>query len=918
VLLGRQTERARVERLLNDARQGRSGLLVLRGEAGIGKTTLLRYAEDLAEAMTVVSATGIETEAELEYSSLLELVRPLLSRLDEIPINQADALREALGLAPPSRRDRFAVGAALLSLLAASAEAHPLLVVVDDAQWVDRASLEAIGFAAHRLRADRAAFLVATRDDAGTLAAKRADAVDLVGLDEGDVATLFERLGAAGLDIATVERLRVATGGNPLALSELTGLLTPAQMSAWRADEEPLPVGGDLREAFARRAESLPPRTREALVVAATASNRDVEVIARALRGLGLDLAALVSAEDAGLIELSEGSVMFRHPLVRAAIHQAAPPSERRNAHAALADALAGSDDERRAWHLAAAALGPDESIAAALEDVASRSSSRGGHTAAAQALAQAARLSGDDGARLDRLVRAAQSSWSSGTPEVSIAILDEALGLSVDARGRSRALALRGRIEGDVGQQSAARDMLLEAAALVEEDDPLEAASDLLAATTPLYFGGDVAGSLATAERARALVPRDGSPLDVRADVVLGWALSHAGRNEEAETTLVPALERILATDPLTQPALQNARLALDILERPREVRELAPMVDSLARADGPLALVNALEQDTRFLVRSGEWDRAVASGEETLGIAGALGHEVDVSRVHVLLGTVDAARGDESQCSARLEHVARAARLHGLETLSATADVVQGLLELGLGRLADAASTLERVARRSEQLGLFARDVVPEPDLVEALVALGRHEDARRWLDAFHERASRASPRWGAALVARGRGILNPGEFDSDFAEALDLHRVVPDRFQEGRTLLAFGERLRRATRKRDARTPLREALVVFEELEAAPWIMRTRRELRATGEKLGRRVAASGDDLTPQELQVALQVASGKTNKDVGAALFLSPKTVEFHLARVYRKLDISSRAALIRRYAEAGDAVLEPVG
>jgi len=911
VLFGRATERARIERLLDDARAGRSGVLVLRGEPGIGKTTLLRHARDLAEAMTVVTATGVEAEAEVEYSGLLELTRPLLHVLDEIPVHQADALRDALGMAPPTTRDPFAIGAALLSLVAAVAEERPCLVLVDDGHWLDRASADALRFAARRLFADRVAFLFAVRVHEGfSFDTDGLATLDLTGLGEDEASDLLGHAGVGDhLPEEVLQDVYAATAGNPLALTELGGLLTPAELAAWRLRVEPLPVGGAVQEAFARRAGSLPAATRTALIVSAAASTSEAAVIDGALRALGLSLKALEPAEDVGLVSITAGEVAFRHPLVRSAIHHSAPMSERRAAHAALADALARSGQEdRRAWHLAAAALGADESVAAMLDSMAARSQERGAHAAAATALEQAARLTPDESSRLDRLVRAAEAGWLGGSPKSALALLEEALPLCDDDPSRSRVLALHGRIEGEVGEQGWARDLLLEAASLVQDSDPSAAAPILLLATTPLYFGGDVAGSLATAERARSLVPRDEGPLDTRADVVLGWALSHAGRGSEAEPVLVGALEKLLADSRPSQPALQNARLVLDILERMPEAHRLGPAVDALARANGPVALLGALEQETRFLVRAGEWRRAVASGEEALDIGSALGHVVDQARLHVLLAVVDAGRGDEPSCRARLAEVAESAERHGLEVLAATVDAVRGLLELGLGRLEPAAATLEAVATRSEAHGLFARDVTPEPDLVQALVALGREDEARGWLEAYELRGSRASPRWGAALVSRCRGILEEG-FESHFLEALELHQAVPDRFQEARTLLAFGERLRRAAKKREARERLRQALESFEQLDAEPWVKRTRRELRATGEKLGRRSAESGDDLTPQELQVALQVAEGRTNRDVAAALFLSPKTVEFHLARVYRKLDISSRAELIRRFAEA---------
>jgi DNA-binding CsgD family transcriptional regulator len=919
MLLGRRDERMRIERLLDDARRGRSGSLVVRGEAGIGKTTLLRYARDLGEAMTVVTATGVEAEAELEYSGLLELTRPLLHVLDELPPHQADAMREALGLSAPTRRDRFAIGAALLSLLAAAAEERPLLVLVDDAQWLDHASSDAVRFASRRLFADCVAFLVAVRAGGeGAFETSGFDVLDLGGLGVDEVGSLLARSGVETLSRDTLEHLQEATRGNPLALTEAAEQLAPEELAAWRAGAEPLPVGTAVGRAFARSAESLPAETRRALVLAAVASVPDVDVLARALARLELELGSLEPAEDSGLVSLLRGVVAFRHPLVRSAIHHAASPSDRRAAHAAFADALAESGlEDRRAWHLAAAALGPDEEIAGALDSVAERSRERSGHAAAAAALEHAARLSPDEATRRDRLVRAAEASWAGGSPPKAAELVDEALAISHDATSRSRALALRGRIEREAGLQPLARDMLLEAAALAEEEAPEDAAAMLHDAANTMYFGGDVEGSLRVAEHARELAPRDESLLDGRADLLVGWALSHAGRDEEAGVALTRAVELLLAGDEADLRRLLSARLALDILERDAEGDALTTRIIAGARGDGPLALARALEQATRFDVRAGRWRRAVANGEEGLEIASALGHGFDISSLLVLLARVDAARGEDERCRERLDRTLAVAHAHGLETLADEVLTVRGLLDLGLGRLPEAVESLERVARISEQRGLFGRDITPEPDLVEALLALGRLDEARRWLDAFAGRASRASPQWGAALVARCRAMLEEVEFEELFLEALGLHLAVPDRFQEARTLLAFGERLRRAGRRRDARDRLRQALDLLEELEATPWTERARAELRATGERLRRARAAPGDELTPQELQVALQVAEGKTNKEAAAALFLSPKTIEFHLASVYRKLGVASRRELIKRVSAQGVEALAPV-
>ena len=642
----------------------------------------------------------------------------------------------------------------------------------------------------------------------------------------------------------------------------------------------------------------------------------DVETIDRALAGLGLTLEALEQAEDAGLVSIDRGVVEFEHPLVRSAVHSAATASERRVAHRALADALAaGGNQDRRAWHLAGAALGPDEEAAAALEGLAWRSHERGGHAAASSALEHAARLTPDGLVRLDRLAGAAEAAWGGGAPATAITLLDEALTGCRDPARRARLLSLRGRIEHEIGHQVKSRELLLEAADLMEQVDAPRAASILLYSLAPIHYGGDVDAGLRVAERARELVPRDGSDLDSRADSFLGWALFQAGRGAEG----VPILEQAIRALPVTgasRPQLRRAAISLSLLERSAESERLVQQVVDVARREGPTAISYALDQAARYAVRSGAWSRAVAIGEEGLALTKEIGTAADVANILVTLARVDAACGHEDRCRERITAATETAVAHGLDTVLHQGQAVVGLLDLGLGRLESAAEELERVARSVEQLGVFTRDLTAEPDLVEALLRLGRVGEAHEWLEAYAARGAWASPRWAAALVARCRGLLARRDDESarHLQEALDLHRAVPDRFQEARTLLCFGERLRGAGRKVDAREPLRQALAGFEALGALPWAERTRAELRATGETIRRAGHQFGDDLTPQELQVALQVADGKTNKEAAAALFLSPKTIEFHLAGVYPKLGVRTRAELIKRVTTEGAGAL----
>lgn len=918
MLLGRKTERARIERLLNEARQGRGGALLIRGEPGIGKTSLLDYAIDLAEAMTVVRAVGVESEAELEYSGLVEICRPLASGLGGLPDHQAETLRGALGLSSARPGDRFAVGAATLSLLALAAEGRPLLVVVDDAQWIDAASADALAFAARRLAVDAVAFLVAIRDDA-TAFGDGFDELALGGLDAESATRLLGSVSSVAVPSRVAARLFEATNGNPLGLSELPRVLTPEQLSGESRIQEPLPVGSGVERSYSTSVALLPDKTQHALVALAVSTSGDVDLLANALRPSG-GVKVLEPAEDAGLLDIQDDRFVFRHPLVRSAVVQAAPPSVRRQAHRALADALQRpEDDERRAWHLAAAAVGPDPDAAEALAAAAKRARDRGGFEAASEAFERSARLTEDAAPRFGRLADAADAAWSGGDSVRAGALIDELLSTDTDPRLRARLVQLRGRIELQAGTPARARDLFIDAAELVEDLDPSAAAASFILAVAACHHGGMTGEGLLLAERTRKVAPRDGGHADLQADYMLGRALRLAGRAEDGAAVLEPVLDRLLEAENPGLVDVTRASLAAASLERDRVSREQAGRATRLARTEGPMMLAQTLTLLSETCVRQGEWQRAVAAANEGLALARDLGQPNVAAYFLQSLVRVEGGRGNEAACRAHAEEAMPLIRASGVATPALLVSCSLGMLELVLGRLDGAVAILEESSRTAVSNGVFGRDILPDLDLVEALARLGRIRDARRVFDAWTERDGFEGSRYVGALAARCRGLLGGDDaLDAEFEEALCLHDDSVNPFGEARTRLCYGERLRRAGRRVDARVQLRAALDGFERLEATAWIKRTRRELRATGEKLGRRAASSGDELTPQELQVALQVAEGKTNKDVGAALFLSPKTVEFHLARVYRKLDISSRAELIRRFAKTGGLVPEAVG
>src|SRR5262245_57253216 len=479
MLVGREEGCPRLDRVLESARRGRSAVLLLRGEPGVGKTSLLRYAIQRAEAMNVVRATGVELEAELEFSGLLELCRPLLHHLDGLPEVQAEALSGVLGRREVEIHDRFVVGAATLSLLAAAAEREALLVVIDDAHWLDSPSADALRFAVRRLLAERVAVVAATRpEDGAAFELPGAEELAIAPLDAAASRVLLEEAVGSPVPDEVVDVVHTATNGNPLALLELPGVLTPEQLAGRERLEPPLPVGDAVERAFAGRVELLPDQTRLALLVLALATVDEAEAVSRALSAVGLELEVLEPAEDARLIEIGGGRIRFRHPLVRSALTRAASPSDRRGAHRALADAVTeAADAERRAWHLAGAAIGRDEEAATALAKAGSDACDRGGFGSAAAAWERAAQLSQSEPVRLERMAEAAECAWRAGSTGRAVVLLDEALGGQTQAPLRARLLHLRGRLEVYTGSHDAAYAMLLEGGGLVEAEDPVLAA---------------------------------------------------------------------------------------------------------------------------------------------------------------------------------------------------------------------------------------------------------------------------------------------------------------------------------------------------------------------------------------------------------------------------------------------------------
>ena len=893
MLLGRDAERARLAELLAEAHAGASAALVIRGEPGIGKSALLDDAVAAAGGMTVLRARGVESESELSFAGLADLLGPVTSELGSLPPPQRAALAGALALGPPVPGDRFTLYAATLSLLAAVAERAPVLVAVDDAPWLDAPSREALVFVARRLQEEGVVLLLAARTGEPI-----GDLPELVlgGLD----AAASEALLGGNVAPQVAARLFDATGGNPLALLELSGLLSDAQRTGAEPIEEPVPVGAGIERAFSHRLGALPEPTRRTLAVAAASESGAVDELAAA----GLDLSALEPAEAAGLITVAEGRVTFRHSLLRSVAYRAVSAPEQRAAHRALAGAL---DGERRAWHLAAAAVAPDEEVASRLAEAAGAARARGGPAAAMRAAERAARLTPDPAARAGRLLEAAGDSARVGHPDRAQELLAEALELAADPRLRADVQHLHALIEARSGAAAAAAELLGAEAERIEPVDPVRAAMMTMAAVQPLFEAGDTGTGLEVARRGQALCERAGLP-PMPAGLPLAMALLLCNERPTARPMLDGAVAWLDEADdpwalgPVLVFGIGQAFMWMEDHERARRLIEGAIAQCRAWSAPGlmPYGLLCLAELEFRV----GRWAESYAAGAEAVRLADETGQINDIGYSLAVLARVEAGLGREHECRSHLAGALEIVDLLGAEIVRGYVGASEGLLELGLGRSEQAVTALEAVATFLAERPAGDPAVLPwPPDLIEAYVRLGRRDDAEAVLTTFEDAARHAGSPWATAAAARCRGLLAAEDaFEAPLRAALD-HREMP--FETARTQLVLGERLRRAGRRVEARAELREALAAFERLGAQPWAERARSELRASGERVRRGSPTAAEQLTPQELQVALEVARGSTNREAAAALFLSPKTIEFHLRNIYRKLGIRSRTELVRR-------------
>ena len=873
------------------ARVGQSSVLLVSGEPGIGKTVLLTYVAARARNMNVLSARGNESETHVPFAGLLQLLRPALPLLDRIPEPQREALGSALALHTAASGDRFAVGAATLSLLSRYAEDAPLALLVDDMHLLDRPSVEAVLFAGRRLVADPVILVAATRPGELVGMADDLPELRLTGLDQAAAGDLV-RAHATAMTEAALDRLYSATAGNPLALIELAG-----DLARWQDDppEVPLPAPSVVARAFARRLARLGPAARGALLAAAV-SGGDLRLTGQVCERLGGDLHAMAEAESADVIRVDDETIEFRHPLMRSAVYGGASSAERRAAHRAVADALPDEDVDRRAWHMSAAVLGPDAYVADLLERAGDLAVARRANSVASTSYERAARHTPDHETRSDRLIEAADQAWLAGAGERAVSLLDQA-----DDGTRSK--AIRAAIAARTGSLTEARDLLVAAAA--SEPDTDEAVVLSAEAVYVCFYLADPAAALRVAERIRHRLPDVRSPRAAALGAMaegMAEILAGVGGTDHVRhaVDLLTSAGGALQLDPQRRAWLLFGPLWLRDAQSGEELRRASAQARERSSIGELPLLLWHLGRDEATTNR---WARAEATYSEAIQLAKETGQSTDLAMAAAGLAWLQARQGREAACRTNADLAQEIGSARQVNLALVWVLLALGDLELGLGKPDAAVRRFAAADDLMAALGVADVDLSPAPDWVDALLRLGRHDDAAAFAERFAVQAAAKGQPWSCARAERALGLAgSDDELDGHFTAALQWHAQTLDTFESARTQLAYGARLRRARRRVDARPQLRNALATFQELGAEPWGERAAVELEATGEVARRRDLTGLETLTPQELQIALLLVDGRTTREAAAAMFLSPKTVEYHLRKVYTKLRIRSRAEL----------------
>ncbi|WP_244975455.1 helix-turn-helix transcriptional regulator [Mycobacterium kubicae] len=917
-LRGRRAECTTLERLTSLAQSGQSQVLVLRGEAGIGKTALLDFLSERTSGFRMSRVAGVESEMELAFAALQQLCAPLLDCIARLPDPQRDALDIAFGRRAGPAPDRFLVGLAVLSLISAAAERHPLIFLVDDAQWIDRVSAQTLAFVARRLVAEPVAMIFAVRDGLDDELAGLAE-LRVSGLAAGDARALLDSVILGRLDSQVRERIVAETRGNPLALLELPKGLTVEELAGGFGRPDARPLTGQIEQTFVRRIQALSSPTQQLLLTAAAEPVGDAALLMRAAATLGLPPDAAAGAEAAGLIEVGT-RVRFRHPLVRSAAYRAAGLMERRRAHRALAEATDGdADPDRRAWHLALASSGPDESVAERLERSAQRAQARGGVAAAAAFLERATALTGDPVRRGARALAAAQAKRAAAAFDAAEELLTIADSAVLDELQRARLVQLRAQIafarsrsgDSDAPTVSDAAVGLLDAAKRLETLDDAQARETYLEAVGAAMFGGRLCphgGMQMTARTARQAPtgPRPARPVDVLLD---GITLRVTEGLAASVRPLREALQLICAAAERTDgdimrwfwqafPIVQES--AVHEVWDDHTWHQLADHAVRLARDAGALAVLpHALVYRAGAYVQAGEFAAAAVLLEEANAITAATGY-APVKYHSVLLAAL---RGVEAEAAKLIETAAADGVARGEGRVIGLTRYASAVLYNGLSRY-DEAFAAARQGCEDEDLGLFGWCLI---ELVEAGVRAGERDAALVALSRLEERTDAAGTDWAAGVLARSRALLADDKVAETYyrqaIERLERTRII---VHLARARLIYGEWLRRCNRRVDARAQLHTAHEMFGRMGADAFAERARRELLVTGQKVSKRTSGNGGTtsgaLTAQEAQIAKLAGDGLTNPEIAAQLFISTHTVEWHLRKVFTKLGIKSRRQL----------------
>jgi DNA-binding CsgD family transcriptional regulator len=908
VLHGRAAERARLDLVVAGAAAGRGGAVVVRGEPGVGKTALLADVAERTPDLTVLWTAGIESESPLAFAALHRLLRPVLGHLDRVPRVQARALRRALGehgerdgAGDPLAEDRFLVFAATLSLLAEAAEEQAVLCVVDDAHWLDAASAEALLFAARRLAAERITMLFGVREgETRHFDGPGLPELLVPGLDGDAASALLAEHAGVGMTEAVRDQLRDRTGGNPLALVELPHVLSEAQLTGRVQLPAQLPLTQGVERAFLDRCRRLPDDAQVLLLVAAADDSGRLAVVQQAAAGLGAGESALDAAEESGLLRVSAGDVHLRHPLVRSALYSAATTSQRRRTHRALARVLtATGDPDRGSWHAALATAGLDEAVAAGLDAVAERATRRGGHQAASAAAARAAELSSDPGARAGRLFAAARSAWLAGEGARARMLADDARTATEDLVLRADIDTLQGRIEWHIGSPKVGRRLILRAAAAVADADPPRALAMRMMATALATWGTGISADDDLDFPAPS--PGAGTPTRLRCLAELLDGHRHFLRRDMAAAAGAWRRAFVLA-DALAPDAdlLVNLGLAAMHLGDADVAQRSYGALLALARDGGSVTTaVQALSRLPAGRIPTGEWSSAAAAANEALVLARGTGQVPLTTMPLAWVGLLAALRGDAASTGAldELDAVLTGQPV-GIVGIAAAdmAAWARGVLASNGSDRDGAIHHLSRIRHPT-----IARSAAL--DRLEAAARAERPDLVRTWADELDEFAAAVGVAWPAALAEHGRALIDSGaNAERHLERAIALHAGGGRPFSQARSQLVYGEFLRRNRRRVDARTHLGAALQVFTDLRAEPWVERARQELRASGVTARKRDVTTADDLTPQERQTALLVRAGLGNREIAARLFLSPRTVEYHLSNAYQKLGVRGRGEL----------------